>query len=162
MVERIETVKVAFERLRSAPVVDWHEATRLAENVARGGSDETLRHAAEQAMPVLRQAALHPADHEFTEAARRRLAVVVDVLHELTAPRFGRRGAIPKPLTAEQRARKMLGLPAAVQLTCDEIHQAFRRAAKTVHPDAGGDEQAFRDLAAARDVLIHPGAHKDA
>ena len=162
MVERIETFKLALVRLRSAPAVDWNEAAWLVAEIARGSTDETLRHAAEQAIPILRQAVLKPADHDLTEAARRRLAVIHDVLHELTAPRFGRRGAIPKPLTAEQRARKTLGLPAGVQLTCDEIQRAFRRAAKTVHPDAGGDEQAFRDLAAARDVLIHPGAHKDA
>jgi DnaJ-class molecular chaperone len=81
----------------------------------------------------------------------------------LTAPRFGRRKAGPaKQLTNEERARKTLGLPLAVQLTCDEIQQAYRRLAKSAHPDRGGSAEAFLDLAAARDVLIHPGAHKDA
>jgi len=80
----------------------------------------------------------------------------------LAAPRFGRRGAIPESAEAEQRARKTLGLPVSAQLTSEGIHRAFRRAAKTAHPDAGGDERVFRDLAAARDVLIHPGAYKDA
>ena len=135
---------------------------RLVEEIARDETDKTLRHAAEQAMPILRQAMLNPANHEFTVAARRRLAVVIEVLHDLATPRFGRRGATVKPLTAEQRARKMLGLPIGVQLTGPEIHRAFRRAAKTAHPDVGGDEQVFRDLTAARDVLIHPGAYKDA
>jgi len=49
-----------------------------------------------------------------------------------------------------------------VQLTCDDINQAYRRAAKGMHPDQGGSAEAFIGLAAARDVLIHPRAHKDA
>ncbi len=161
MAERLESWKLALERLRSAAVVDWNEAGRLAAEIARTGADEMLRRAAEQAMPILRQAALDATDHDVTTAARRRVGVVLDALQELTAPRFGRRGAVPKPLSSEQRARKTLGLPEGAQLTCDEIHQAFRRAAKTLHPDAGGSGEAFRELAAARDVLIHPGAHRD-
>jgi hypothetical protein len=31
-----------------------------------------------------------------------------------------------------------------------------------MHPDRGGSERAFLELATARDILIHPGAHKDA
>lgn len=161
MVERIETFKLAFERLRSAADVDWNEAARLAAELARGCTDETLRHAAAQAMPILRQAALEADDHDITSAARRRLGVVLDVLNELTTPRFGRRSAVPKSLSSEALARRTLGLPQGAQLTCEDIQQAYRRAAKTLHPDAGGSEQAFRDLAAARDVLIHPGAHKE-
>ena len=56
----------------------------------------------------------------------------------------------------------MLGLPLAVQLTCEDINQAYRRAAKGMNPDQGGSAEAFINLAAARDILIHPGAHKDA
>ena len=88
--------------------------------------------------------------------------MVLEVIHDLTAPRFGRRNGAPKKLSSEDRARKMLGLPLAVQLTCDDINQAYRRAAKGMHPDQGGSAEAFIDLAAARDILIHPGAHKDA
>jgi hypothetical protein len=95
-------------------------------------------------------------------AAQRRLAVILDVLHDLTAPRFGRRSGKPKKLSSEDRARKVLGLPLAVQLTCEDINQAYRRAAKGMHPDQGGSAEAFMELAAARDILIHPGAHKDA
>jgi hypothetical protein len=127
----------------------------------RDRADEPFRQAAEQALPVLRQAANND-DQGVTLAARRRIGVILDVVHDLTAPRFGRRNAAPKKLSSEDRARKMLGLPLAVQLTCDDINQAYRRAAKGVHPDQGGSAQAFIDLAAARDVLIHPGAHKDA
>lgn len=162
MIDRFDTWKLAFERLRSAAEVDWNEAGRLAAELARAGSDATLRHAAAQAVPILRQAALDPDNREITIAAWRRLGLVLDVLHDLASPKFGRRGALPKQLSPEQRARKTLGLPADAQLTCDDIDRAFRRAAKTMHPDAGGTAQAFRDLTAARDVLIHPGAHKEA
>ena len=44
--------------------------------------------------------------------------------------------------------------------TLVQSRQAFRRAAKSVHPDAGGSEEAFLELIAAQDVLMHPGAHK--
>lgn len=161
MMERLDTWKLALERLRSAPSADWVEAGRLVTEIARMSTDAVLRQAAEQAVPVLRQAVDND-DQGVTLAAQRRLNVVLEVVHDLTAPRFGRRNAMPKKLSTEDRARKMLGLPLAVQLTCEDINQAYRRAAKGMHPDHGGSAQAFIDLAAARDVLIHPGAHKDA
>ncbi len=152
---------MAIERLRPADAADWAEAGRLVAEIVRMSGDATLRQAAEQALPVLRQAADND-DHGVTLAARRRIGVILDVVHDLTAPRFGRRHAAPKKLSREDRARKMLGLPLQVQLTCDDINQAYRRAAKGMHPDQGGSAEAFIDLAAARDVLIHPRAHKDA
>ena len=158
---RLDSWKLALERLRSAQSADFAEAGRLVAEISRMSVDVTLRQAAEQALPVLRQAADND-DHSVTLAAQRRLGVVLDVVHDLTAPRFGRRNAMPKQLSSEDRARKVLGLPLAVQLTCEDINQAYRRAAKGMHPDQGGSAQAFIDLAAARDVLIHPGAHKDA
>ena len=161
MMERLETWKLALERVRSAQSADWAEAGRLVAEIVRMSTDLTLRRAAEQALPVLRQAVDND-DHSVTLAAQRRVGVVLDVIHDLSAPRFGRRNAMPKKLSTEDRARKVLGLPLAVQLTCEDINQAYRRAAKGMHPDHGGSAQAFIDLAAARDVLIHPGAHKDA
>jgi hypothetical protein len=161
MMERLDSWKPALERLRSAHPADFAEAGRLVAEIARISTDVTLRQAAEQALPVLRQAVDND-DRGVTLAAQRRLGVVLDVVHDLTAPRFGRRNAMPKQLSSEDRARKLLGLPLSVQLTCDDINQAYRRAAKGMHPDQGGSAQAFIDLAAARDVLIHPGAHKDA
>ena len=158
---RLDSWKLALERLRSAQAADFAEAGRLVAEIARMSVDVTLRQAAEQALPVLRQAVDND-DDGVTLAAQRRLGVVLEVVHDLTAPRFGRRNAAPKKLSSEDRARKMLGLPLAVQLTCEDINQAYRRAAKGMHPDHGGNTQAFIDLAAARDVLIHPGAHKDA
>ncbi|MDX3966572.1 MAG: J domain-containing protein [Bradyrhizobium sp.] len=161
MMERLDSWKLALERLRSAHAPDWAEAGRLVAEIVRMSSDVTLRQAAEQALPVLRQAADND-DHGVTLAAQRRLGVVLEVVHDLTAPRFGRRNAMPKQMSREDRARKVLGLPLAVQLTCEDINQAYRRAAKGMHPDRGGSAEAFIDLAAARDLLIHPGAHKDA
>lgn len=161
MMERLDSWKLALERLRAAQSADFAEAGRLIGEIARMSSDATLRQAAEQALPVLRQAVDND-DQSVTLAAQRRLGVVLDVVHDLTAPRFGRRNAVPKKLSSEDRARKMLGLPLAVQLTCEDINQAYRRAAKGLHPDQGGSTEAFIDLAAARDILIHPGAHKDA
>ena len=161
MMERLESWKLALERLRSPESADWAEAGRLVAEIVRMSTDVTLRQAAEQALPVLRQAVDND-DHGVTLAAQRRIGVVLDVVHGLTAPRFGRRNAMPKKLSSEDRARKVLGLPLAVQLTCEDINQAYRRAAKSTHPDQGGNAQAFIDLAAARDILIHPGAHKDA
>ncbi|MCS3726985.1 J domain-containing protein [Bradyrhizobium betae] len=161
MMERLESWKLALERLRSAQSVDWAEAGRLVAEIVRMSPDATLRQAAEQALPVLRQAVDND-DHSVTMAAQRRVGVVLEVVHGLTAPRFGRRNATPKKLSSEDRARRMLGLPLAVQLTCEDINQAYRRAAKSTHPDHGGDAQAFIDLAAARDILIHPGAYKEA
>ncbi|MBW7975083.1 J domain-containing protein [Bradyrhizobium sp. BR 10289] len=161
MMERLESWKLALERLRSAEAANWAEAGRLVAEIVRMSTDTMLRQAAEQALPVLRQAADND-DHGVALAARRRIGVVLEVVHDLTAPRFGRRNAAPKKLSSEDRARQMLGLPLAVQLTCDDINQAYRRAAKGMHPDHGGSKEAFIDLAAARDILIHPGAHKDA
>lgn len=38
--------------------------------------------------------------------------------------------------------------------TADDIRRAYRRAARTHHPDAGGDAQTFQDLVAAVDLLL--------
>ena len=88
--------------------------------------------------------------------ARRRLAIVRDVVHALTTPKFGRRSAGPAVMSAEERCREMLGLPLGGRLAAAEIHQAFRRSAKRAHPDAGGNQHAFLALAAARDALMQP------
>jgi hypothetical protein len=145
----------AVERLLQSDPIDWAEAIDLISAIARDSAEVTLRQAAGQALPILRSAAHHGADDATHDAARRRLIVVLDVLFELTTPRFGRRSAAPKPLSAEQRARKLLGLPIDGPLSRPEIHGAFRRAAKIMHPDAGGSEGAFRELAAAQDVLMN-------
>ena len=146
--------KVAIDRFWSASSGDWREIARLAAEIAANSTDETLRRAAMQALPSLRSASLKSADRSAREIARRRLSIVRDVLHTLTAPRFGKRGIAPKLPMPEAHYRQMLGLPLDRRLAAAEIHQAYKRAAKTVHPDGGGNAQQFRELSAARDALM--------
>ena len=150
--------KLSLDRIWSAPAPDYHEAARLAAEIASAATEATLRWAAAQALPILRSAANEDAATE--EAALRRLGVVREVLHTLTTPKFGKRDAEPRLPTPEERHRQMLGLPFDRGLTLAEIHRAYKRAAKTAHPDAGGNAQAFLELTAARDALMHPGAKK--
>ncbi|WP_375787709.1 hypothetical protein ACE10Z_09635 [Bradyrhizobium sp. Pha-3] len=146
--------KVAIERFCAAPDPDYREMAKMIAEIATTDIDETLRHAAAQVLPILRQAALKSADRRTQSMALRRLGIVSDVLHMLSAPQFGRRGLAPKALTQEERYRQLLGLPLGRRLAATEVHQAFKRAAKTVHPDGGGNGPAFLELAAARDALI--------
>lgn len=160
MTEQLKTWKMSVERLLAAGEIDWHEAARLVNEIAGKATDALLRQAATQAIPILRNAVQSAADPSVRLGGRRRLVVLFDVLQELATPRFGMRRARPKLLTAEERARKLLQLPLGTRLAVPEIRRAFRRAAKSVHPDAGGNEEAFRELIAAQAVLIHRGAHK--
>jgi len=79
-------------------------------------------------------------------------APVRDV-HALSAPRFGKRGSV-EMLSPDEQNRRVRGLPLGGRLYGPEIQQAYKRAAKTVHPDAGGSERAFQKLSAARDALL--------
>ena len=154
MDQQFKSWKSAIDRFWSASSGDWREIARLAAEIAASSADQTLRQAAMQALPSLRSASLKSADRSAREIARRRLSIVRDVLHTLTAPRFGKRGVAPKLLTPEAHYRQMLGLPLDRRLAAAEIHQAYKRAAKTVHPDGGGNAQQFRELSAARDALM--------
>jgi hypothetical protein len=160
MSEQLTHWKISVERLVSATEIDWPEAARLASEIAGRADDAVLRQAAKQAIPVLRNAAQGGDDHGVRPGARRRFLILFDVLQQLATPRFGMRRARPKPLTPEECARRILQLPLGKRLAVPEIRQAFRRAAKMVHPDAGGSDEAFRELIAAQEVLIHPRAHK--
>lgn len=151
--------KHAVDRFWQAEGPDWTEVAHVVAAIAATAEEADLRHAAMQAQPSVRNAANHPQDHMTRVVARRRLGVIRDVLHELTAPKFGRRGT-EKARTPEERYREMLGLPLDGRLAASEIHQAFRRTAKRMHPDAGGDAHAFLALAAARDALMHPPSKK--
>jgi hypothetical protein len=62
MMERLESWKLALERLRSSQGADWAEAGRLVAEIVRMSTDTMLRLAAEQALPVLRHAG-GPAAH---------------------------------------------------------------------------------------------------
>ena len=146
--------KLGVERMWSADAPDYHEAARLASEIATMSEAAILRQAATQALPILRSASAEDADQSTHDAARRRLGVIREVLHELTALRFGKRETAVKVLTSEERYRQMLGLPLDARLSAPEIHQAYKRAAKTAHPDAGGNARDFLELSAAREALI--------
>ncbi|MCC8941622.1 hypothetical protein H8A99_35605 [Bradyrhizobium sp. Arg68] len=146
--------KLAIDRFREASDPDYGEMARMVAEIAATDIDETLRQAAAQVLPIARQAAQRSADRRTRAMALRRLGIISDVLHMLSAPKFGRRGLAPKVLTQEDQYRQMLGLPLGRRLAPSEIHQAFKHAAKTAHPDGGGNGPAFLELAAARDALI--------
>lgn len=50
--------------------------------------------------------------------------------------------------------RQSLGLAGEGALTAREINSAFRRMAKSAHPDVGGDHDAYIRLTEARDALL--------
>jgi hypothetical protein len=138
------------DRLWSASPFEVRQAAALAAEIARHGADERLRQAAAQALPSLRGACLKSADAMSRNVARRRFGAIRDALHALDAPRFGKRAAVPAP---EQQHRRLLGLPCERQLSDPEIQQGYKRAAKRLHPDAGGSAREFTELSAARDAL---------
>ena len=145
-----------IERIWQAASPDWSEVVRLADVMARTSGEVMLRQAATQALPILRSAAVATADPDIADAARRRLGIIREVLHTFTTPRFGRREIPVKRLTSEEYHRQLLGLPLDRRLSAPEIHRAWKRAAKSAHPDAGGSAQAFVALSAARESLIKP------
>ncbi len=154
MDQQLRDWKLEVERLFTADAPDWHVIARLVAAIAIASENQTLRQAATQALPSLRNASVRWADGGARVVARRRLGVVLEVLNSLTAPRFGRRGGEVKPLTPDERYRQLLGLPFGRYLAATEIHRAFKRAAKTAHPDGGGSQHAFLELSAARDALM--------
>jgi hypothetical protein len=143
--------KRATERLCSASPFDVREAAALAAEIARHGGDEGLRHAATQALPSLRGACLKTSDQISRNTARRRFCAIRDALHVLGAPRFGKRAAAP---VSEQQHRRLLGLAPERPLSDPEIQQGYKRAAKRLHPDAGGSAREFVELSAALDALM--------
>lgn len=154
MERRLAEWKVELDRIWSAHAPDYGEAVRLAREIAASADEEMLRQAASQALPILRRAADEDADHTTHEAARRRIAVIREVLSALTTPQFGRRSTALRSLTAEERCRELLGLPLDRRLSEREIHRAYKLLAKRVHPDAGGNAEAFLKISAAHEVLM--------
>jgi hypothetical protein len=146
--------KFGIERIWSAAAPDYHEAARIAAEIAGTAAEAMLRQAAAQALPILRSASAEDADHATRDAARRRLGVVREVLHTLTTPQFGRRETAAKSLTPEECSRQLLGLPLGRRLSNAEIHRAYKRVAKRAHPDGGGSAREFLELSAARDALM--------
>ena len=159
MDEQFRLWQRAVERFWHAEVPDYREVARLVAEIA-ASEEVMLRQAATQALPSLRNASAKAADRSAGNVARRRLGVVRDALYTLNTPRFGKRNAVAKSLTPEERYRQILGLPFGRRLAGVEIHQAYKRTAKIAHPDRGGSVQAFCELAAARDALMRPGRTK--
>jgi hypothetical protein len=58
----------------------------------------------------------------------------------------------------DREHRGILQLPMDGALEPAQIKAAFRRLAKTAHPDAGGSDEQYRRVAAARDALLQPFA----
>jgi hypothetical protein len=154
MEKRLAEWKAEIEYIWSAHAPDYGKAVRIAMQVASAAEEDVLRQAASQALPILRAAALADADHIIRDAARRRLAVLRDVLLTLTTPKFGRRLSAVKLPRPEECYRKLLGLPLGCRLSETEIQTAYKRVAKSAHPDAGGNVKAFLELSAARDALM--------
>jgi hypothetical protein len=146
--------KLSVERIWSAATPDYGEAACLAAEISRASEEAMLRQAATQALPILRNASPEDADRSTTDAARRRLGVIREVLHALTTPQFGKRQSAAKLPTPEECHRQLLGLPLGRRLSGAEIHRAYKRAAKSAHPDAGGSAGRFLELSAARDALM--------
>jgi hypothetical protein len=146
--------KLAVERIWSAAAPDYHAAACLVADLANASEEAMLRQAATQALPILRSASAEDADQRTREAARRRLGVIRDVLHDLTTPRFGKRQTLSKSLSPEECYRQLLGLPLGRRLSGVEIHRAYKRVAKRAHPDGGGSAREFLELSAARDALM--------
>jgi hypothetical protein len=154
MDQHLREWKISVERIWSASAPDYLQAAQLAAEIARGSEEATLRQAAAQALPSLRNASSKKADRIAKEQARRRLSGIRDVLHALSVPQFGKRRDSSKPLTSAERYRQMLGLPLGRRLSAPEIHEAYKHAAKTAHPDMGGSEKEFQELCAAQDALM--------
>jgi hypothetical protein len=153
MDRQLTTWKALADRFWSANMPDYREAAQLTAEIA-SASDDALRHAAMQALPSLRNALAARADRGARDLAKRRFSLVRDRLHTLTAPRFGRRGGETGPLTSQERNRQLLGLPLGRPVSAPEIQQAYKRVAKTLHPDGGGSAREFVGLLEARDALM--------
>jgi hypothetical protein len=153
MDRQLTTWKTLADQFWSAAAPDYREAAQLTAEIA-ATSDDTLRQAARQALPSLRNAVPRHAGDSARELAKRRFSPVRDRLHTLTAPRFGRRGGEAEPLTPQEHNRQLLGLPFGRRLSGPEIQQAYKRVAKTLHPDGGGSARDFVGLLEARDALM--------
>jgi hypothetical protein len=151
MVAHAKEWKRTVDRLWSAQSLDYAQAARLAAEIAHS-EEPALQQAAAQVLPSLRGAGLKGADRSAREVARRRLSALRDMLHALDAPRFGKRGH--GALTLQEHHRRLLGLPSGRPLFGAEIKDAYKRAAKRFHPDAGGNARDFHALAEARDALM--------
>lgn len=96
----------------------------------------------------------------------RAIALGLEALRKIDRYGIGRGGeqyqgwnALPpgRPMGAamtEEQAYEILGFSPYDDPTADEVRQAYRSLSKTHHPDAGGDPDRFRAIAAARDFIL--------
>jgi len=56
--------------------------------------------------------------------------------------------------TKEVEHRRLLGLPEKGAVLKSEIEQAYKIGARRAHPDVGGSDDAFKQLAAAKEALF--------
>jgi molecular chaperone DnaJ len=59
----------------------------------------------------------------------------------------------------EKNYYKVLGVPESA--SHDDIRKAYRKLSKQLHPDSGGDEERFKEVSAAYDVLGDPDKRKE-
>jgi hypothetical protein len=76
----------------------------------------------------------------------------VDLRRE--AQNLRRRQLFRLSIEDEQEYREALDLPLQGALEPSENNSAFRRLAKTAHPDAGGAKEAYHRITEARDALL--------
>ena len=148
--------KAVADDIWFARIFRYLDAARLALDVAGRAGPGTLASLAKQAVPSLRAAAAAGTDAYRRSVARRRFGTMREELHALTSLGFGGRrgGAAGQAQPAEhQLERRLLGLPSGGALAEPDIQAAFKRMAKTAHPDRGGSTHAFTALVRARDVL---------
>ncbi len=65
-----------------------------------------------------------------------------------------RRAFLIGPDFDDTEHREVLDLPMEGALEPSQIKAAFRRLAKTAHPDAGGSDKSYRSIVEARDALL--------
>ena len=82
--------------------------------------------------------------------------VQADLRRDAHAQRRARAGRRPFQHDAAHQARhrEVLNLPLEGALRAAEIKAAFRRLAKTAHPDVGGSSEQFHRITVARDALL--------
>jgi hypothetical protein len=88
---------------------------------------------------------------ELRLQAREQRRASAERFAEEFAKRFGMRFDDPDD---DSEDRALLELPPDGDLSAGEINAAFRRLAKSAHPDAGGDHDSYCRLTDARDALL--------
>ena len=51
---------------------------------------------------------------------------------------------------------KILGLPRALAISQEKIDEVYRKASRRLHPDSGGEEEDFQEMAKATELLKSP------